>query len=366
MLYALVIGRRAVSLAAIYESRTHYDVFDHLHKWIPFLEPTRIDRGRRGAATRLRVRASAQHPIALGAALTMTVPLAVVPRRPRARRGVRALLLGRRRGVLCVVGALDDGLAHGRADGDRDDRSSRSLVRRQRDRALLAAAAIVLLAVVHFAAPGTLGSLYHAFVPQGGLVQSQTRASAATSARAASPTSRPGLRSWKQAPVFGHGLGTGKRRRGSNEPGAIVDPKTGAPIIFDDQYLNTLVSIGFVGLIGVLWFVWGGVAWLVTTARRARRGRASDLVAACADLVRRLRRGHVHVRRVRVRAVHAGLLRDRGARAPGADAASNEPTGARSDAHRARARRADDGKGRGRERRRRAADDGALVRAQPR
>ena len=77
----------------------------------------------------------------------------------------------------------------------------------------------------------------------------------------------PGLRSWKQAPVFGHGLGTGKTAR-SDDPGAIADPKTGAPIIFDDQYLNSLVSIGFLGLIGVLWFVWGGVAgWSAPPAR---------------------------------------------------------------------------------------------------
>jgi hypothetical protein len=79
--------------------------------------------------------------------------------------------------------------------------------------------------------------------------------------------------------VFGHGLGTGKVAR-SNEPGAIVDPKTGAPIIFDDQYLNSLVSIGFLGLVGVLWFVWGAVARLVGAARRLS-GPGSDLVAAC-------------------------------------------------------------------------------------
>ena len=71
--------------------------------------------------------------------------------------------------------------------------------------------------------------------------------------------------------MFGHGLGTGKVRALRTSPGAIVDPKTGAPIIFDDQYLNSLVSIGFLGLIGVLWFVWGGVRRMVTTARHRRR-----------------------------------------------------------------------------------------------
>jgi 4-amino-4-deoxy-L-arabinose transferase-like glycosyltransferase len=139
--------------------------------------------------------------------------------------------------------------------------------------------ALALLAAVHLAAPHTLGSLYHSFLPQGGLVHSQTaRGGEVGSGRVADIG--PGLRSWKQKPVFGHGLGTGKTSR-STDPGAIVDPKTGAPIIFDDQYLNSLVSIGFVGLAGVLWFVWGAVIRLTRTARR-RAGPAGDLVAACA------------------------------------------------------------------------------------
>jgi hypothetical protein len=61
----------------------------------------------------------------------------------------------------------------------------------------------------------------------------------------------------------------------------IADPKTGAPIIFDDQYMNTLVSIGIFGFLGVVWFIWGGVLKLIQAARRAP-GRCSDLTAACA------------------------------------------------------------------------------------
>ena len=84
------------------------------------------------------------------------------------------------------------------------------------------------------------------------------------------------------AAVFGHGLGTGKTAPLHATPGAITDPKTGAPIIFDDQYLNSLVSIGFLGLLGVLWFVWGAVAPARRRRRAASTGPASDLVAACA------------------------------------------------------------------------------------
>jgi O-antigen ligase len=140
-------------------------------------------------------------------------------------------------------------------------------------------ALLVLVVAVHFAAPGAIRGIYHAFKPRGGLVHSQTaRAGSTGSGRVADIA--PGLRSWKQAPLLGHGLGTGKTRR-SSDVGAITDPKTGAAIIFDDQYLNSLVSIGFLGLVGVLWFVWGAVARLVGIARRLG-GPGSDLVAACA------------------------------------------------------------------------------------
>ena len=73
----LVLGAAAIAVAAIYEARTNYNVFDHLHKWFSFLEPTRAIKESAERGTRLRVRASAQHPIALGAALTMALPLAV-------------------------------------------------------------------------------------------------------------------------------------------------------------------------------------------------------------------------------------------------------------------------------------------------
>ena len=62
---------------------------------------------------------------------------------------------------------------------------------------------------------------------------------------------------------------------------AVLHLMTGAPIIFDDQYLNSLVSIGFLGLAAVIWFVWGAAAKLIAEARR-RRGPEGDLIAACA------------------------------------------------------------------------------------
>ena len=114
---ALVLGAAAIAVAAIYEARTNYDVFDHLHKWFSFFEPTRAIKESAKRGTRLRVRASAQHPIALGAALTMALPLAAYLA-TRARNQARRLLLGRGRRALRRRRA-DDGLADGRPDGGR-------------------------------------------------------------------------------------------------------------------------------------------------------------------------------------------------------------------------------------------------------
>jgi len=274
VLSALVIGGAVVALAALYESRTHYNVFEHLHTWFRFLVHTRITEDtQRGA--RLRVRGSAQHPIALGAALTLAVPIAVYFA-GRAATRLRALAWGGA-GLLLVVGALAT--------------VSRTvvlmavamiavalLVRGRAVRRYWPVAAAVVVAA-HFAAPGAMSTLYHAFVPRAGLIQSQTALGGNVGSGRLADIA-PGLQSWEQAPFFGHGLGTGNST-GSSVPGAIVDPKTGAPIIFDDQYLNTLVSIGFVGLVAVIWFVWGA-AWQLAGAARRARGRESDLVAACA------------------------------------------------------------------------------------
>ena len=64
---ALVLGAAAIAIAAIYEARTNYDVFDHLHKWFSFFEPTRAikeTRAARDAAARARRRRSTRSPSA--------------------------------------------------------------------------------------------------------------------------------------------------------------------------------------------------------------------------------------------------------------------------------------------------------------
>ena len=167
---ALVLGAAAIAVAAIYEARTNYDVFDHLREWLSFFEPTRAIKESAKRGTRLRVHASAQHPIALGAALTMAMPLAAYLA-TRARNQVGACFWVAT-GGLCVVGALTT--VSRTVVSMAIAMTIVTLLVRKQVVARFWPFGIVLLAAVHIAAPHTLGSLYHSFLPKGGLVHSQT------------------------------------------------------------------------------------------------------------------------------------------------------------------------------------------------
>jgi hypothetical protein len=58
----------------------------------------------------------------------------------------------------------------------------------------------------------------------------------------------------------------------------------GAIIFFDNEWLNTLVSLGVLGVFGTAWFIFGSLAVLGRFARRVR-GPRSDLAAACAAAI---------------------------------------------------------------------------------
>jgi hypothetical protein len=88
---ALVGSGAIVSLAAIMESRTGYNAFDHLSTVMPFLHlgqlPFQVhDLTGASRGGRPRAYASAQHPIALGAAVVMLLPIAVYLAKKTAQR----------------------------------------------------------------------------------------------------------------------------------------------------------------------------------------------------------------------------------------------------------------------------------------
>ncbi len=78
----LVGGGALLALSAVYEWRTGVNVFNDLRSAFPFLQVNvtpdpHLDFSGFNRGGRLRVFASAQHPIALGAGLTMLVPFAL-------------------------------------------------------------------------------------------------------------------------------------------------------------------------------------------------------------------------------------------------------------------------------------------------
>lgn len=280
----VVAGACIVGLSVVYEAHRHYNVFAHLQSFLPFLHYL----GQTGAAGAtgaaqglsavrlgtLRVRGSAQDPIALGVVLAMCLPLGVhVASRARTRLRSRAWLLATlvvtagalatvsRTVVVMLVSMLVVGLIL----------RKRAITRRW-------PVLIVLLAVVHFASPGAMSHLARAFNPKGGLVAQQAKRSGQVGSGRLADFG-PGLKTWAKEPIFGYGLGTGANDD-SGQPVGRQIVEAGAPVIFDDQYLGGLVSMGIVGLVAIVWFVWGTVLKL---GRAARRGGAhTDLLAACA------------------------------------------------------------------------------------
>jgi O-antigen ligase len=120
--------------------------------------------------------------------------------------------------------------------------------------------------------------MWWALTPEEGLVaEQQGRAGQAGSGRVAD--FRPGIDRWLEKPIVGHGLGLGRTTGGP--PTALEDNDERRRVIYDNQWLQVLISLGAVGLIGALWFVWGAVIKLIRAARRTA-GEASDLMAAVA------------------------------------------------------------------------------------
>jgi O-antigen ligase len=243
---------------------------------MPLLRKTGEDQfNYRGG--RLRVRASAQHPIALACALLLVAPVAVYLSR-HARSWVRARLwLGAaivivtaglatvsRTAVLMLAAFLTVAL----------------VFRAKALRRYLPLIAILVVAT-HFAAPGAMRHLYKAYTPKGGLVgEQQARSFQHGSGRIADI--EPGVQRWSQKPLLGRGLGTNSTLAEPFSLQRIESLEQGAPltVIYDNQYLNTLVALGALGFVGTLWFVWGAVRKLGRTARRTA-GRAGDLMVAC-------------------------------------------------------------------------------------
>lgn len=276
LVIALVAGGAIVAVAALYEGHSFYNVFDQLARWVPLFERNEREvLALRGG--RLRVHASAQHPIALGAALMMLLPLAmylVSRAKTRMQSGVWVGAM-----VLIAAGAAATVSRTTVAMGV----AMLVVAWNVRKQALLRLVPLFLVMpiIVHAAAPGAIGGILKSFQgPQGdSLVESlQSRSGESGSGRLADV--EPALDLWSRSPIVGVGIDNPEIASSGTDLTSTPGQTVAVPIIFDNQYLHTLVTLGLLGIIGIVWFVWGTV---LRTARAARRlvGPEGDFVAAC-------------------------------------------------------------------------------------
>lgn len=230
----LVGGGALVAASALVEFRTGFNLFNTLSRFIPALELQEVLSSEAVNRTgRLRVYASAQHPIALGAMLIMLLPLALYLARSSGRRwwfaaallAMGALATLSRTSVvmlLVIIGVF--------------------LWLRPRQTKRLWPLLLPALVVIHLALPGTIGTLKDSFFPAGGLIAQQREGEGSRGSGRIADLG-PSLREFSERPVLGQGYGT-----------RVVDegPKLNA-FILDNQWLGTLLETGLVGAAGWLW-----------------------------------------------------------------------------------------------------------------
>lgn len=263
LLKVLVACGSVVAVFAIVESRTGFNLFNELSRVAPFLSleylPDTPDRG-----ARLRVFASAQHSIALSAALVMLVPLAgylaVRTRRHRWWAAGAVLLVASvatlsRTGVIMLLVVLVT-----------------LTVLRPRQMRVVLPFALPLLVAVHLFIPGALGSLQQAFTPEGGLVTEQ-RGDADTPGSGRVADLSPALSEAGARPVLGQGYGT-----------RVVDGGQTKDRILDNQWLGTLLEIGVVGVVAFLWLFGRTIRRLGSAARRDPSDRGLLLATLAASI----------------------------------------------------------------------------------
>ena len=248
---ALVGGGAIVGLFALIQYHTGFNIFDQLGV-IPVLKYVEggLPGGLEARGGGARVYASAQHPIALSAALVMLLPLGIyLGRRYRTKLWWTATAL---------IGA-----------------AAFSTVARTGSTMLLAVLIVLLclkplqvirvwpyvlpfLVAVHFLAPGALGGLKSAFFPEEGLIAQQSSAHSSTSSNRLADAGPALSEAWKQ-PYVGYGWGTR-----ITEP---ANPKNNA-LILDNMWLSLLLETGLAGVFALLWLFGRSVRRLGRAARR--------------------------------------------------------------------------------------------------
>jgi hypothetical protein len=247
MLKLLVGGGAVVAFLSLVEWKSTTNFFNWYSHVLPFLhyvdEGVAVERG-----SGIRARASAQHPIALSAALVMLVPLAVyLYQRYRklvwlacaAVLTLGALSTGSRTGTTMLIAVMVGFLCI-----------------KPRESIRLLPMLLPMLVVIQVVMPGTLGTIKAMLNPKF-VIQEQSYDQGATAGRIADIG--PALSRWSRQPLFGSGFGT-----------TVADPnasKDSDQQILDDQWLGSLLQTGAFGVLALLWLFVRAIRRLAARAR---------------------------------------------------------------------------------------------------
>jgi polysaccharide biosynthesis protein PslJ len=263
MIRLLVAGGTVLAVLSLIEWRTGTNFFNGLHHVIPILNY--VDFGDHIArGTGFRALGSAQHPIALGAALVMLIPLTVY----LYRRDDHVVWLVC--GALLTLGSF--------ASGSRTAAIMLVVllvtflwIKRQETLRLLPML-LPLVIVIQVVMPGTLGT-FRAILQPSYLVREQSQELGSGSGRIADLG--PSLSEWSQKPLLGQGFGTRvvSTSLGPGDVGSGGTVVASDVQILDNQWLTTLLEIGALGVLGLLWLFCRAVRRL---ARRARSDPGPD------------------------------------------------------------------------------------------
>jgi hypothetical protein len=246
LIKVLVSGGAIVAFFALVEFRTGFNIFDKVAASFMTLSDDVAATSLRGGD--LRVAASAQGPIPLGAALVLLLPasiyLAIRFRRKRWYLASALLVLGAFATVsrTSVVMLLVIGLVF--------------LVLRPRETKRLWPFLVPAVLALHVAVPGTIGSLQSAFSPGSIIKTESAHPGWRGSGRIADLG--PAMQEFGGHPLFGQGFGT-------RQPGRELNNAQ----ILDDQWLKTLLETGIIGTFAWVWL-------LVRFARRTGRAAKAD------------------------------------------------------------------------------------------
>ncbi len=269
----LVSSTCVVAVAAIVQRRSGYNVFDHLHTLLPVFDynsaATALIEERGG---NLRAFASSGHPIELSTLMAMVFPFAVylaVSRRQRAWwLTVPLLLLGlfsanARTGIIGLIVVFVV-----------------FLWLRPRETFRCWPALIPFLLVLHVAAPGAIGGVIEGFFPKGGVVAQQSETFIGPHGKIEYETrlSRlgPSFKEFSEHnPLVGVGYGTRVTGKSSVPDNAII---------LDNEWLDTLLETGLLGVFGWIWLFALPIRRLGARAKIERDAQGWLAVAMAASL----------------------------------------------------------------------------------